>query len=200
MRAPTKSKSRASDSPTPDALWEALQRALEYMEDGKNLHGILSAYRSAIERVALTPPTPERECDTCGGDGWVLGIDADPLPSGEPGEPYQTQDTCPDCGGGGFTPTTPETLLDVRHEDDGSWSVSIRAMPGHVGCGATLAEAYAEAHDAGEAWVAALRDRPSVDDLAEALPQHRTCADDVSGHESCLRIARKQWANLRRIG
>jgi hypothetical protein len=39
---------------------------------------------------------------------------------------------------------------------------------------------------------------PSVEALADALPQHRTCQDDISGHESCLRIARKQWANLRR--
>ena len=39
---------------------------------------------------------------------------------------------------------------------------------------------------------------PSVEALAEALPQHRTCSEDIRGHESCLTIARKQWANLRR--
>lgn len=43
----------------------------------------------------------EARCLTCGGDGWVSGIGADPLPSGEPGEPYQIQETCPDCGGSG---------------------------------------------------------------------------------------------------
>ena len=39
---------------------------------------------------------------------------------------------------------------------------------------------------------------PTVEALANALPQHRTCDEDIRGHESCLDIARKQWANLRR--
>lgn len=52
-----------------------------------------AAVEAALAKIAA-------ECSTCGGDGWVLGVDADPLPSGEPGEPQQVQVACPDCGGG----------------------------------------------------------------------------------------------------
>lgn len=65
-------------------------------------------------------------------------------------------------------PTVPvaalDALLDVRHEDDGSWSVSIRAMPGHVGAAMTLEQAFIEANDAAEAWVAVLRASAPGDD------------------------------------
>lgn len=47
-------------------------------------------------------------CPTCDGAGWTAETTADPLPSGEPGEPYQVQRTCDDCGGKGL-------LSGVRH-------------------------------------------------------------------------------------
>jgi predicted RNase H-like HicB family nuclease len=64
--------------------------------------------------------------------------------------------------------SSPDALLDVRREVDGSWSVSVRAMPGHVGCGMTLEEAYVEAQDAALAWVEAATS-PHHDALLEAL-------------------------------
>jgi predicted RNase H-like HicB family nuclease len=64
-----------------------------------------------------------------------------------------------------------DALLDIRHEEDGSWSVSIRAMPGHVGCAITLEGAYAEAHDAALAWIGA--HRIDVEALARALGTER---------------------------
>lgn len=53
-------------------------------------------------------------------------------------------------------------------EEDGSYGVSIVAMPGHVGAAMTIAEAAVEAADAAEAWLAAYRD---IDEerLARAL-------------------------------
>lgn len=57
--------------------------------------------RGAISPVDAKGDRTPDPCDTCGGSGYVTGIDADPLPSGEPGEPYQTQEQCPDCGGSG---------------------------------------------------------------------------------------------------
>jgi len=41
------------------------------------------------------------ECPDCGGAGWTVGYGADPLPSGEPGEPYPVQEPCSTCGGSG---------------------------------------------------------------------------------------------------
>ncbi len=43
----------------------------------------------------MTEPVPE--CRDCDGKGWTVG--ADPLSSGEPGEPYQVQ--CWSCDGSG---------------------------------------------------------------------------------------------------
>jgi hypothetical protein len=52
--------------------------------------------------VTLAPSEPFRQpCDECGGEGWTAETTADPLPSGEPGEPYQVQRTCDACGGEG---------------------------------------------------------------------------------------------------
>ena len=60
---------------------------------------------------AYAPETEAVECFDCGGSGIVTGIGADPLPSGEPGEPYQTQESCAVCGGSGSLaqPVAPET-------------------------------------------------------------------------------------------
>jgi len=43
-------------------------------------------------------------------------------------------------------------------EEDGSYGVSIVAMPGHIGAAMTIAEAAVEAADAAEAWLEAYRD------------------------------------------
>lgn len=61
--------------------------------------------------------TPETDCFECDGQGWTTGMDADPLPSGEPGEPYQTQEQCSVCGGSGRLPL-PAPALDVERLDD----------------------------------------------------------------------------------
>lgn len=64
-------------------------------------------------------------------------------------------------------------LLDVREEEDHSWSVSIRAMPGHVGAAEQLEMAFVEAADAAESWVGALRDRvPDLRGAAEGAKPH----------------------------
>ena len=44
------------------------------------------------------------ECPLCDGAGWTVWPTADPLPSGEPGEPYQVRETCIPCGGAGRLP------------------------------------------------------------------------------------------------
>lgn len=43
-------------------------------------------------------PAEDRMCDDCDGRGYTIG--ADPLPSGEPGEPYQVP--CGSCGTLGY--------------------------------------------------------------------------------------------------
>jgi predicted RNase H-like HicB family nuclease len=49
------------------------------------------------------------------------------------------------------------SLLDIRRETDGSWSVSVRCLPGHVGVGDTLEIACAEAHAAALLWIETAR-------------------------------------------
>ena len=58
------------------------------------------------DRPAIVPaPTPAiTECNGCSGAGWIAETTADPLPSGEPGEPYQIQIGCGACGGTGRVP------------------------------------------------------------------------------------------------
>ena len=46
--------------------------------------------------------TTDRECVDCGGQGWTVHTTADPLPSGELGEPYQVQRGCETCEGTGI--------------------------------------------------------------------------------------------------
>lgn len=46
-------------------------------------------------------------------------------------------------------------VVSVTREEDGSWSVEIAAMPGHIGAAMTIPEAAAEAHDAALAWLEA---------------------------------------------
>lgn len=58
------------------------------------------------------------------------------------------------------TTTVPlDRLLDIGQDEDGSWHVSIVAMPGHVGAAATLEQAIDEAVEAAELWIATLNDR-----------------------------------------
>jgi hypothetical protein len=64
-----------------------------------------------LERVywslTIAPPGPIAvspepvDCPECDGDGLVAETTADPLPSGEPGEPSQVQHVCSACGGAG---------------------------------------------------------------------------------------------------
>lgn len=58
------------------------------------------------------------------------------------------------------TTTVPlDRLLDIGQDEDGSWHVSIVAMPGHVGAADTLEQAVNEATEAAELWIATLNDR-----------------------------------------
>jgi hypothetical protein len=96
LRATFPTRYAASDSWTLD------------IEDAKRF---LAEY-ARLTKSAPQPAAPETvACFECGGTGTVEGIDADPLPSGEPGEPYQVQEQCEACGGSGALPAAPETDL-----------------------------------------------------------------------------------------
>jgi len=66
-------------------------------------------------------------------------------------------------------------LLDITHEEDGSWSVSVKAMRGHVGAADTLQQAIVEAADAAEAWVGAAYDR--MPDMQDEPPPYDRSAE-----------------------
>jgi predicted RNase H-like HicB family nuclease len=51
-----------------------------------------------------------------------------------------------------------DAVLDIGQDEDGSWHVSIRAMPGHVGAAETLQQAGIEAAEAAELWIAVARE------------------------------------------
>jgi hypothetical protein len=59
-------------------------------------------------------------------------------------------------------------LVDVQHEDDGTISVSVHFMPGHIGAGTTLESAIIAAEDAGYSWLEAYRERVSHEGAARA--------------------------------
>jgi len=65
------------------------------------------ADRSRAERVvdAIAELEPTVDCPECDGQGWIAETTADPLPSGEPGEPYQIQTSC--------SPTVQISLSDI---------------------------------------------------------------------------------------
>lgn len=67
--------------------------------------------RSAYDRFdgdGLDDDEPvEQDCPDCNGYGWEAAMTADPLPSGEPGEPYQVQQACSSCGGSGKVEVAP---------------------------------------------------------------------------------------------
>lgn len=78
-------------------------------------------------------------CPTCGGQGWRAALGADPLPSGEPGEPYQVQEACPDCGGQGSLPDLSERARQYSN-DDGDFWVPVEDRPDR----AVAAQEYAD--------------------------------------------------------
>lgn len=79
---------------------------------------VASAYRGALESLRVP-------CATCGGDGWVARTTADPLPSGEP---YQVQDTCPECGGSGQDTGALYAALDAIPDLDAIESLYTRSV------------------------------------------------------------------------
>jgi DnaJ-class molecular chaperone len=101
--------------PLRDAGWWERKLAVRNGSDRGMAEFVVATLRAAQFSAAFAaqPTTPPLECLTCDGDGWVSGIGADPLPSGEPGEPYQVQETCPDCGGAGQAQPTPPPLRRV---------------------------------------------------------------------------------------
>jgi len=52
--------------------------------------------RSRDWYLHFAPLLDHVDCPSCGGQGWVAEMTADPTPSGEPGEPYQVQVACED--------------------------------------------------------------------------------------------------------
>jgi hypothetical protein len=91
------------------ALADALVEAMEAEGELEQATGLLDQAGVRGEGGLMTEEelfraygqAGEARCLTCDGAGWVSGIGADAPPSGEPGEQYQVQETCPDCDGSG---------------------------------------------------------------------------------------------------
>jgi hypothetical protein len=114
---------------------DALSRAVLEYRSGHTIEGLAAEYhrvRAALSESATSPEAITDRCPMCGGDGWT--IDADPLPSGEPGAPYQVQ--CSGCGGSGQivvgeATTSSEATLDVALLAEAIAAVDLRLPPGN---------------------------------------------------------------------
>lgn len=60
------------------------------------------------------------------------------------------------------------SFFDIRTEEDGTFSISIKFMPGHVGAGATMQEALDNAYDAALAWTRAYSERVARESARES--------------------------------
>lgn len=90
-----------ADKPDTEPLTDLLTNVEYLMEehgtrviDIEDLRAVVRDQRR--EQLAISPGCPD-----CEGQGWTAETTADPLPSGEPGEPYQVQRACDTCGGNG---------------------------------------------------------------------------------------------------